>query len=277
MVKRLLVGVAGTPAMAAKIKHTIDLAKLHDAEISILSVVDVARLSALGPVPLGAGKYAQDLREGRIAKSHKLDENAIAGFEAACGEAGIPVQVIRQEEDPMEAVTSTWRYHDLCILGARGWFDHGVVADPQNALLKLITGGVRPVFAVTNEIRPMRKALIAYNGSLESAKTMKQFVQMGLWPDIELHIVCAGKSKSGEEPAVLLEQAAAYCRAYGHAPVVDHIEGAAQDVLLSYAKAMEADIIVMGSSYRKMLLQKRFGKNALGMIKASEIPLFLSH
>lgn len=277
MIKRLLVGVAGTPAMPAKIRHTIDLAKLHGAEISVLSVVDVDRLSYLGPVPLGAGKYAQDMRKGRIARSHSLDENAIATFEAACEEAGVPVRVVRQESDPLEAVTSDWRYHDLCVLGARGWFDHGVVEDPQDALLKLIAGGVRPVLAVTDEIRPMRKALIAYNGSLESAKTMKQFLQMALWPDMEIHIVCVGKPKGGEDAKTLLEQAAAYCRLYGYEPALDHIEGEARDVLLSTAKTTEADVIVMGSSYRKMLMLKRFGKNALGLIKSSEVPLFLSH
>lgn len=277
MIKRLLVGVAGTPALPAKIRCTVDLAKLHGAEISILSVVDVERLSSLGPVPLGAGKYAQDMRKGRIARSHSLDETAIATFEAACEEAGVPVRVVRQETDPLEAVTSTWRYHDLCVLGARGWFDHAVVADPHDALLTLIAGGVRPVLAVTEEIRPMRKALIAYNGSLESAKTMKQFIQMALWPDMEIHIVCVGKPKSGEDVTTLFEQAAAYCRLYGHEPMTDNIEGEVRDVLHSYAKAMGADVIVMGSSYSKMLLLKRFGKNALGLIKSSEVPLFLSH
>lgn len=277
MIKRLLVGVAGTPAMPTKIKHAIDLAKLHSAEISILSVVDVDRLSSLGPVPLGAGKYAHDMRKGRIARSHSIDENAIATFEAACEDAGVAVQVIRQEGDPLEAVSFAWRYHDLCVLGARGWFDHGVVADPQDALLKLIASGVRPVLAVTDETRPMCKVLIAYNGSLESAKTMKQFIQMALWPDLEIHIVCVGKPKSGEDAETMLEQAAAYCRLYDHEPLLNHIEGEARDVLRSYAAAMEADLIVMGSSYRKMLLLKRFGKHALSMIKSSDVPLFLSH
>lgn len=277
MIKRLLVGVAGTPAMPAKIRHAVDLAKRHGAEISILSVVDVDRLSNLGPVPLGAAKYAHDMRKGRIARSHSLDENAIATFEAACEDAAVPIQVVRQEGDPLKAVTAAWRYHDLCMLGARGWFDHGVVEDPQDALLQLIAGGVRPVLAVTDEIRPMRKALIAYNGSLESAKTMKQFIQMALWPDLEIHIVCVGKPKSGEDAKTMLEQAAAYCRLYGHEPVVDQIEGTGHDALRIYAKDMAADVIVMGSSYRKMLLLKRFGKNALTMIKSSDIPLFLSH
>ena len=217
------------------------------------------------------------MRKGRIARSHALDETAIATFEAACEEAAVPFKVIRQETDPLEAVTAAWRYHDLVMLGARGWFDHAVVQDPQDALLKLIAGGVRPVLAITEEIRPIRKALIAYNGSLESAKTMKQFMQMALWPELEIRILCVGKPKSGEHVESVLEQAAAYCRLYGHEPSLESAEGNVCEVLRNSAKAMDADLIVMGSSYRKMLLLKRFGKNALGLIKTSEIPLFLSH
>lgn len=277
MIKRVVVGVAGTPALQAKIEYTVDLARRHNAEISVLSVVDLDRLSLVGPVPIGAGKYAQDMRKGRIERSHRLDENAIAKFESACTAAKIPVRVIRQEGDPLDVLAAAWRYHDLCVLGARGWFDYDVVPEPQNALLKLIAGGVRPILTVTVDARPLCKALIAYNGSLESAKAMKQFVQMSLWRDMDVHIVCVGKPKTQEEPQALLDQAAAYCQLYGYEPTLAHVEGDVQSALLSHATAIEADVIVLGSSYRKVLLSQRFGKNALGLIKMSEVPLFLSH
>lgn len=277
MIKRLVVGVAGTPALQAKIEHTVDLALRHDAEISVLSVVDVDRLSLVGPVPIGAGKHAQDMREGRIERSHGLDENAIAKFEAACRDAKVPVQVIRQEGDPLDVLPAAWRYHDLCVLGARGWFDYDLLADPQDALLKVIAAGVRPILAVTDDFRPIRKALIAYNGSLESAKTMKQFVQMSLWPEMELHILCVGKPKTQEEPHAMLDQAGAYCRLYGYEPTLARVDGDVQLAVLDHAAAIKADVIVLGSSYRKILLFRRFGKNALGLIKMSEVPLFLSH
>lgn len=226
---------------------------------------------------IGAEKYAQDMREGRIERSHGLDENAIARFESACADAEIPVRVIRQEGDPVDVLAAAWRYHDLCVLGARGWFDYDVLPEPQNALLKLIARGVRPILTVTVDVRPIRKALIAYNGSLASAKAMKQFVQMSLWPDMDVHIVCVVKPKTQEEPQALLHQAAVNCRLYGYDPILAQVEGEVRSALLSHAATIEADVIVLGSSYRKVLLSQRVGKNALGLIKMSDVPLFLSH
>lgn len=277
MVKRILVGVAGTPALPAKIAVSVGLAQEHKAEISAVSVVDVDRLSSLGPVPIGAAKYAQDLREQRIARSHKLDEMAIGKLEAACADADVPMRTIRAEGNPLEVLSSTWRYHDLCVLGVRGWFDYGVLPDAQDALLKLIAKGVRPILAVTDEAQPVRSAVIAYNGSPESAKAMKQFAQMSLWPGIEVQIVCVGSPKSDEPAETMLQEAADYCRLHGLKPSVVQMDGDVGDALLRAAVRAEAGVIVLGSSYRKILMRQRFGKNALRLIKTSAIPLFLSH
>jgi hypothetical protein len=45
------------------------------------------------------------------------------------------------------------------------------------------------VIAVSGKFRPIQKVLIAYSGSMASAKTMKRFVQLRLWPDVQLKIV----------------------------------------------------------------------------------------
>ncbi len=277
MIKRLLVGVAGTPALKAKIDYTLDLARRHSAEVGLLSVVDRDRLAAVGPVPIGAGKYAEDLRQGRIARSHEMDETALARFEAAAAEAQVPLTTLRSEGDPLEIIAAAWRYHDLCVLGLRGWFDHDVLPDPENVLQQLISRSVRPILAVPETSRPVKKVLIAYNGSLESAKTMKQLVQLAPWPNATLHLVCVGKSKSGEEVQTLLEEATTYCRLHGYETSSTTREGQASDALLQEAEASGADLIAMGSSHRKLLLSRRFGRNALALIKTADLPLFLSH
>ncbi len=277
MIKRLLVGVAGTPALAAKIDYSLALAQSHGAEISILSVVDRSRLAAVGPVPIGAGMYAENLRQGRIERSHKLDEEAIQRFETACADAKVSLKTLRSESDPLDEVAAAWRYHDLCLLGLRGWFDHDVMPDPEDVLQQLIARSVRPILAVPEEMRPIRKALIAYNGSLESAKTMKQFVQMRLWPDVALHLACVGDPKSGEIAPAMLQDASDYCRLHGYETTVAQSSGKAAEALLEEARASGADIIVLGSSHRRVLLNRRFGRNALALIKSADIPLFLSH
>jgi nucleotide-binding universal stress UspA family protein len=121
--------------------------------------------------------------------------------------------------------------------------------------------------------------LVAYNGSLESAKAMKQFVQFALWPDATLEIVCVGNAKTREPTDQMLAEAAAYCRAHGFEarPVrltsADHPHAALRD----RAEGGRADLIVLGSSFRRILLTERFGRNAIALIEKSPVPLFLSH
>jgi len=277
MVKSILVGVAGTPALPAKIAAALELAQRHDAAIDVISIVDIARLSQVGPVPIGAGPYAQRIRARRIAASHELDEGAIAAFEAAGAEAGAPVRAIRAEGAPLDVLTAHWRYHDLCILGARGWFDHKVMDDPEGALLSVVTAGVQPILAVTERAQPIRRALIAYNGSPESAKAMKRFLQMGLWPDVEARILCVGAPKSGETAHALLADAARYCRLYGVEPSMAEADGSPTDAILAEAERMNADLIVLGAGYRRALISARFGGNALRLVRQSPIPLFFAH
>ena len=70
MIRRILVGVAGTPATEAKIACTVELAARHGATISALCVIDVAPLAKVGPVPLGVAHYARQMRDGRVAGIH---------------------------------------------------------------------------------------------------------------------------------------------------------------------------------------------------------------
>jgi hypothetical protein len=51
--------------------------------------------------------------------------------------------------------------------------------------------------------------MIAYSGSMESATAMKRFVQMRLWPDVELKIVTFHPSE--DKAFELLREAEAYC------------------------------------------------------------------
>ncbi len=277
MIKRILVGVAGTPELPSKIKCAIELAQRHDAEIGVLSVVDIDRLTNVGAVPLGGGHHAWRLREKRIERSHSQGESAITQFEEACEEANVPLHVIRCAKDPLEALREYIRYYDLCVLGARGWFDYDVMPEPRDALLNLIAGGVRPILVVRNGIESVRSAVIGYNGSIESARTMKVFIRLALWLEMEIHIVCVGDPKTGERPEELLDAAAAWARTHGFDPKLVHCEGVPAKALHDYAVGVGAGVIAIGSSCRRVLLDRRFGKNVRTLLETSDLPLFLSN
>jgi len=279
MWRRILIGVSGAPGIEAKIAWTLELAKRHGASVALLSVVNREELRKVGPVPLGAAHYAERLGEDRIEHSVAAAEQALETFSAACSAAGVPLRVMREEGDPFEHLVRAWRYADLCLLGARGWFDHGLIPEPQNALLRLIANGMRPLLAVPDTVHTVRRVLIAYNGSLESAKAMKQFLQAPLWHGVESHVVCMGAPKTGEDAQLLLTAAADYARDHGCALRVSNppSDAAPWQGLLRHAAEIGADAIVLGSSYRRVLLSQRFGRNAINLIQAAELPLLLSH
>lgn len=279
MLKRILVGVSGTPSIDAKIEFTLDLARRHNATVQLVDVVDVDRLGDIGPIPIGAGHYADRMVSHRVKESHEISDKAVHHFTTRCEAAGVPVETMRHEGDPLAVIAGLWRYSDICVLGARGWFDHGVLDDPEEALGKVIATGVRPILATPKTYRKIERVVIFYNGALEAAKAMKHYVLHGLYPDIKnVTLLCIGESKTGEDPAMLLSDAAGFLQSHGiEADKValeseDKIESA-----LTYVHENQFDLIVMGGSYHRVLLSKRFGRATISMIRRADIPVFLSH
>jgi nucleotide-binding universal stress UspA family protein len=274
MIKRILVALSGTPLTNSAVDHAVELGTRHEAELTGVTVVDLARLANVGPVPVGAGAAAHELIEYRLHLTEQHIEEAVAGFEGACARAGLAHSVVRETGDPFDRLISLWRYHDLTVASLRGIFEYGVVHNPDDTLIRLIGRGVRPIMAVARKYRPVRRVLLAYNGSMEAAKAIKRFVQMRLWPDVELGLVCIGIPR--DEAQTLLADAARYCRAHGYEPGREHLEGNARERLLEHAADRGADLIVMGSSSRARIIKHLLGDVLLHAIRHAEVPLFLS-
>ncbi|MHC4349783.1 MAG: universal stress protein, partial [Planctomycetota bacterium] len=274
MIKRILVALSGTPYTKAAAQHALELANQHKATLTGVTDIDLAKVADVGPVPMGAGAAAHDLMAHRLKLTEEQVEKAIERFRQACEAAGVEGNVVRERGNPYDTLISVWRYHDIVVAGLRGLFEYGVLHEPDDVLLRLISKGVRPILAVARQFRPVRRALVAYNGSMESAKALKRFVQMSLWRDLTLKIVCFDKPHG--EPEQLLADSAEYCLAHGYEVETEHVKGAPNDELLNHASKWKADLIVMGSSSRARLIQHLLGDTTLYALGAAEIPLYLS-
>ncbi|MDY6970474.1 MAG: hypothetical protein SVR08_17735 [Spirochaetota bacterium] len=121
--------------------------------------------------------------------------------------------VLKETGNPFNLFLSHSRYHDLALLAIKGFFDYGIVKDPKEVLLKLIKEGIRPIIATSLEYRPVKKVLIVYSGSMESAKAMKRFVQLRPWNKCKINIVCYEKPE--KEAETLLSDVMRYCNSHG--------------------------------------------------------------
>jgi len=275
MLKRILVTLTGTEYVDAAIDHALELALLHGADITGVTDLDLSRLEMLGMVPIGAAAAAADLVEHRRVEAEKRIDAAIARLEKACVDASVACHIVREVGEPFEAVAKAWKSCDFTIVSLQGLFDYGVVREPDKMLVRLIRRGIRPMLATARTARPVRKVLVAYNGSMESAKAMKQFAWFNLWPDVEVHIVCFRKGVA--EPAAALDEAADFLKRHGFSNIHVHEEdGAPRDRLYAFAVENNADLVVMGATARARIFSNLLGDTAEQMIRESALPIFLS-
>jgi len=274
MIKRILLGLGGTPFTDVAIERAVELAKVHGAMITGVTVVDTKRLKQVGPIPPGGAAYAARLREKRLTITEERIETAIEQLKIKCDESNIPTKIERENGDPFESMIAHARYNDLTIFGLKSLFDYGFTVEPQDALIRLVSQGVRPIIAVAPEFRHIRNVLIAYSGSMESAKAMRRYVQFNPWRNASLRIVHFGRRD--DSTTKLLNDAADYCRAHGYPIETELVDQSAREHLIEYARQNDMDLIVMGNSIRSLLLRHLLGDTVLDAIQQSDRPLFLS-
>jgi nucleotide-binding universal stress UspA family protein len=275
MIKRILVGIADPTYTVSATHHAVELAKRCSGTLTGVSILDADRLRNIGTVTAGVENYATEIRAQRFAQADNSISRSVDAFSRLADEAGISYEVVQENGEPFQHFIQLSRYHDLVVCGLHRLFEHGVLTEPPNELIKLISAGVRPMVATGPVYRETKRVLIAYSGSVESAKTMRHFTQLHeLWPDISVKIV-SFRSRHSQDSSHLTD-AQEYIQAHGVESEIEFIDDSPRVRLLQFADDWNADMIVMGNSAKNILMRRAFGDTALYTIRESEIPLFLS-
>lgn len=274
MIKRILVGLGGTPYGLAATRRAIELARIHGAQLTGVTVLDPSRLTEASPRFTERGWAPVPLDQQGLRVTQESVDAAISRFERRCAAESVPCSVLRETGDPFEKLTEACRYHDLTILGLRGLFAFGIIPEPREGIYRLLARGVYPILSETRECNPVRKAFIAYSGSNHSAHAMQRFVQLRLWPDMTLRVACFEKSREESDP--LLGQAAAFCEAHGLSVETERSPLSPREGILARAQQWGADMIVLSANLRSYLLRKVLGDTAAHVIQHADRPLFLS-
>jgi nucleotide-binding universal stress UspA family protein len=275
MIRTILLGLGGTPFTNVAIERAVELARLHNAIITGVTVVNPDDYEKIGPVPVGGGAYAKRMRDHRRQVTEAAVAKAAETFLARCRSGGISARVERERGDPFSLMAQRARFSDLTVFGLRSLFDYGITAEPKAALVNLVAQGVRPIIAVSERFRPIRRALVAFNGEMASAKAMRRFVQLNPWPGTALSIVHF-TSSPGEAHRRDLAEAAEYCQAHGFTVKTALRGGSPREGILAHAQETDADIIVMGNGMRHLMIRKVLGDTVLDTIQNADRPLFLA-
>jgi nucleotide-binding universal stress UspA family protein len=272
VIKRILVGLGGTPITPVAVREAVDLAARHGAELTGVTVVDTRESALVERDPPESGVLVQS-RLAQLSGIGERIDRAIDDFELVAAMAGVCYRVVHETGEPFERMIDLARFHDLTVCGLNKLLKYEFAPGrPLDMLVRFMTSGVQPILSVTEMRRPIKRVLIAFSGSAESTRAMKRWVQMRLFPTAELRVVSFGPAFFMQP---LVDASVEYCKAHGYTVAGHTVDAEAKEALLDEAADYDADLIVLGSSARKTFLRRMLGDTALQIISEAQIPLFV--
>lgn len=272
----ILLHVDDSSACNSRVKAAVRLAKQFDAHLTALYVVLPTNFPIFLEVPIGPEiiKSHRKTLWGAAAKARKVCEDIAA-------DAGITLEWRAVEGLLMDTLNEQGRYCDLIVLGqhdpsdksdkSEGVADH-VVLESGTACL------VVPYIGTST--KKMKNILIAWNGSMESARAVKDavpFLKQAKRVEVLVINPEQQKVKEGDVPG---GDVSAYLARHGvkvEAHSIHNKQIDAGDVLLSHASDFSADLLVMGAYGHTRLREKVLGGLTKHLLGHMTVPVLMSH
>lgn len=274
MVKRILVGLGGTPFSYTATRRAIKLALAHKAEITAVSVLSEEDIEKVGSRFYRSSHQLAVHDQIQSGEASERLERTVKDFELTCTEANIPFRILREKGSPFRRLISEAHYHDLTVVGLRAIFDYELVEEPEEEFVRLVRAGVSPILAVSEQYRTVERAMMLFNGSVDSASTLRKLVSLQMWPDMKLKIVAFQMPE--KEAKESLSDTVRYCRSHGYEPEVEYVHRMASNSLVALAQAWNADLIALGNSAESTWTRRILGESVLHVVREADRPVFLA-
>lgn len=277
MLRTILVGLDGSRYSQAAVELGIRWALHSRAMLVGLGVIDEPALSAFEPVPLGAAAFKQERDAAALDTARSQVDRLLDQFSLRCAEAGVPSKLLEDVGPPAATIACEAQRFDLILLGQRTNFDLNGKATADITLPDVLKQSPRPVVVVPDPLPKTEAILVAYDGSLQAARTLQLFVGTGLATGREVHVLSMHEHRL--EAARCADRAIQFLGAHEIQAQMHAIEASAppEHFILEQAQKLSAGLIVMGAHGKTTLREFFFGSVTNSLLQKSAVPMFVYH
>jgi nucleotide-binding universal stress UspA family protein len=271
----IVVYVDGAEAAKARMDFAVALAKAHGAHLIGIAFAPTAILPLYG-ADVGFADMSEVLQG---VKSQ--GEAALADFKARAEAESVSadgrlVQGISEEFPHHFACCA--RHVDLAIIGQPR--DGDPLLGQYALAERCLFASGRPVIIVpaTPDKLALKTLVVAWDGSAEAARAFNDALTV-LEPADRVVLLSVATAE-GEEPEVPTEDMVAHLKRHGVKVELVRIPAQGDDIgrlLLTKAKDLGADMIVMGAFHHSRWREFILGGVTLTMLEQADIPLFMAH
>jgi len=276
MIKRILVGLDGSSYSKSASQLASMMAKKNDGVVVGVASLDIRGIErSMGPVPLGGSYFAEQVIDLKFQKEEKKIKGYLNEFEHFCQENQVKYELVFRVGVPSEQLIEEGKTADVIILGLQTYFRFDSM--PGNTLKKLMKSGVCPIIAVPEHINTFYNVLIAYDGSLGSAKAMRSFVQLANSLSVANKLVLVNINDNNSIGKKLLDEAQKYLAAYGLSVQQHLCSGEPKEKIYEIAQDMQPTLIVIGNFGNSKLQDLMWGSTTSYFVNIGDIPLLVHH
>ena len=276
MLRTILTVLDGSQADSAVVELGVEWAKRFQALMVGVGVIDEPGIH--GPEELLVGKdYFRTLDQQLVDDLCRKAEQALGQAALCCAEAGVAFKPLEEVGRPVEVVREEAQRFDLILLSraARLEFDGSEQAGALAS--RIMKDSPRPLVVVPESLRHGKSVVIAYDGSVPSARALAAFESAGLGRDRTIRILSI--AVDGLTAARRADRAVEFLRAHdiraeAH-PVVSEESPAL--LIMRLAREWEAELIVAGAYGQPALREFFIGSTTRTLLQESPAPLFVYH
>lgn len=276
MMRSILMGLDGSAYSASAMELGIRWALRHNALLVGLGIVDEPTICKPEPVPLGAAEFKEHRDKALLANAYHKAHQFLDQFAARCKKAGANCKLVEAVGLPHELIALEAQRFDLILLGQETYFQFETRAGADHTLTRMLKNSPRPVVTVPEKLPEGKSVVIAYDGSLQAARTLQALLGLGLAGTQEVHVISVHSDRG--EAAIWADRAAEFLRLHEVTAHVHPLESSSPaQVIQEQAKQLGAELVVMGAFGRPTLREFFFGSVTQTMLRESRTPLFLYH
>lgn len=275
MLTTMMVILGASDGQHPAVELALDWAEARSALLVGLGIVDESAESPREAVPLGAAAFKAELDAARLAAAVARVEATLSAFSLRCAERQVASKVLERIGWPANEIAEEAQRFDLLIVPARVGTSASTALGPS--LAEILGVSPRPVVAVPSLIQPGEAVLVAYDGSLQAARTLQLFAGSGLGVGKPIHILSLNRdrvaaAKVGDRAVEFL--AAHDLRAQLRA---EALSTAAAEKILQVSTELGAGLLVMGAYGQPRWREFLLGSVTQHVLAGATVPMFMSH
>ncbi len=185
-------------------------------------------------------------------------------------------EVIQTSGNPAEAIMLEAQRFDLILLGQRTNFQSGAIGF-DDTLRDIVRHSPRPVVGVSEKLPRSTHVLIAYDGSVQAARTVQAYQSLDLHHGGELTVISVELDEA--EAARRADRAVQFLKSHDipAAPLPLASQFAPAREILDHIEKLDAGLLVMGAYGKQSCREFFLGSTTQTVLRESTIPVFVYH